>query len=437
MSIDYTQQPRIATFGAMSYSCPEPEVLPNGTRIYVVDGGAQDINRIEVAYGGGTFDEPKPMTATLTSSMIVHGSDTYASQDVAEKLDFYGSWFGSRCTDNHSIVTLHSLNRCLADTLPMLVDIVCSPAFPEKEYELVRGKMRNAYRTARMKVRYRANVEASRLFFGTDHPLARDIRDSHIDDVTIDDLRRFHGRYYHPANCTLLLSGRIGGRELDMVTELFGKVPQVREAEPLARPAESRSESRFSIVDCGNVVQAGISMFMPAIPRSHPDYIKLRVLVMALGGYFGSRLMSNVREDKGYTYGITASLLGRISGAHIAIATECDNSYVGALIDEVRREMELLRTDLIPDDELMMVKSYIMSDLVKMFDTPFSLASYVGSTLFFGVSPDYFDRQVEQLRQITAADLREMAGKYLNPADATIAVAGDRSKIEPTLNRLF
>ena len=147
--------------------------------------------------------------------------------------------------------------------------------------------------------------------------------------------------------------------------------------------------------------------------------------------------MSNVREDKGYTYGITASLLGRISGAHIAIATECDNSYVGALIDEVRREMELLRTDLIPDDELMMVKSYIMSDLVKMFDTPFSLASYVGSTLFFGVSPDYFDRQVEQLRQITAADLREMAGKYLNPADATIAVAGDRSKIEPTLNRLF
>ena len=436
MKLDYMQQPAVEAFGTMSYHCPEPIVLENGTKLYVVDGGAQEINKIEVAFRGGTFDEEKPMVGTLTSSMIVHGSNNYSSQEVAEKLDYYGSWFGSRCMDCHSLVSMHSLNRCFADTLPMFVDIIRNPVFPVKEYELLQGKMRSAYRTARRKVKYLANLEAARLFFGDEHPLACNVVDEHFDRLTIDDLKAFHSRFYRPANCTIILSGKITDKERELVMQLFGSLPEQRCSTPIAIPEEHRSERRFSIVDCQDAVQAGVTMMMPAIPRFHPDYIKLRVLVMALGGYFGSRLMSNVREDKGYTYGINASLLGRISGAHIVIGTECDNRYVGGVIKEVKYEIKRLVDELIPEEELEMVKSFIMSDLVKMFDTPFALASYIASTVFFGVSPDYFNRQVQEISTLTAHDLRDVARKYFDTDDITVAVVGDRSKIEPTLSQL-
>lgn len=427
MQPDYTQQPEIKTFSTMHLNINEPEVLANGVRIYVVDGCAHDINRIAVAFGGGSFDETKPMAATLLASMTVHGSAKYTSQDVAEKLDYYGSWFGSRCLDHHTQITLHSLNRCTEGMLPMLADIIMHPSFPEKEFALVNGKMRSAYQTARDKVKYIANLEASRLFFGDSHPLARNIVDEHFDKLGIDDLRAFHHRYFQPQNCTVVLSGKITDKVYRLVADTFGAIPVGYGVPEPHQSAVRRSETRFSMIHREGAVQSGISMFMPAPGRGHADYIKLRVLIMALGGYFGSRLMSNVREDKGYTYGITASLLGRASVANIAIATECDNAYVRPLIAEVKSEIERLRHEPIPEDELDMVKQYMMSDLAKTLDTPFSIASYIDSMLFFGVDKEYFNRQVEEIAAVTSEELIELAQRYLHADDATIVVAGDNA----------
>ncbi len=427
MEIDYTQQPPISDFGSMRLDVPEPTVLPNGVKIYVIDGGAHEVNRVEVAFGGGTFDEDKPMVATLVAAMTVHGSERHSSQEVAETLDYCGSWFGSRCLDHHTVITLHSLNRCLGTVLPMIADAVMHPAFPESEFQLVIAKMRSAYQTARSKVKYISNVHAQRLFFGEEHPLARDVHDAHFDDITTADLRRFHSRYYRPQNCTIVLAGRIDDAVLRLVTDIFGNIPRGGDVPAPRTHATERSATRYATVHHPGAVQAGITMLMPAPGRSHADYIKLRVLVMALGGYFGSRLMSNVREDKGYTYGITASLLGRATGANISIATECDNAYVEPLIAEVRSEIERLGREPIPEDELGMVKQYIMSDLAKTLDTPFSIAGYVDSTLFFGVDRDYLNRQVREIAAVTPGELMLLARKYLHADDATIVVAGDEA----------
>ncbi|MGN1246672.1 MAG: M16 family metallopeptidase [Muribaculaceae bacterium] len=425
---DYSCQPHIHSFSSMCLNIDEPLVLPNGVRIFMINGGAHDINRMEVAFGGGSFDESKPMEATLMAAMTIHGNATYPSRDVAEKLDFCGSWFNSRCLDHHTTITLHSLNRCFADILPMFADIIMHPAFPEKEFALNKEKMSCAYRTARDKVKYLANIEASRLFFGASHPLARDITDAHFDAISTDDLRAFHHRYYQPQNCTIVLSGRITDDILNRVTDTFSAMPAgYGVPEPHVFPLLP-SSTRYSAVHHPGAVQSGISMFLPAPPRSHSDYIKLRVLIMALGGYFGSRLMSNVREDKGYTYGISASLLGRASVANIAIATECDNAYVEPLIHEVRSEISRLSHEPIPLDELNMVKQFIMSDLAKTLETPFSIASYVDSTLFFGVAPDYFNRQVAEIAAVTPQELMTIAQKYLNADDATTVVVGDNKK---------
>lgn len=429
---DYTP-PEVSPFGPMSLDFPRRLTLDGGVEMYVVPGGDQDVCRVEVIFRGGAYEEEMALQATMMSSMISHGSLKCSSRDVAERMDYCGSWLSSRCLDNHTAITLHSLNRCLRDTLPLVADIIYNPAFPEREFGLMRDKTLSTYRTAREKVKYLASTEACRMYFGPDHPLSRRVSDDDVERVTVDSLRSFHSKWYHPSNCTILLSGKIGGKELELVTGLLGSKSDPRPADEFGDFAECRAECRFSLVDKPGAVQAAVSAMLPAIPRSHPDYIPLRTLVVALGGYFGSRLMSNIREDKGYTYGISAMLLGRMRGANISISTQCANEYVAPLLSEVRHELGRLREEEMSQEELDMVRLSIVSDLAKTFDTPFSIANYVASVVLYGVYPDYFNEQIRQLSAITPAKLRDMAIKYLNPDDMTIAVAGDRKMIGPAL----
>ena len=181
----------------------------------------------------------------------------------------------------------------------------------------------------------------------------------------------------------------------------------------------------LQIVDKPQAVQSAIYITLRAVPRRHPDYNRLRVLMMALGGYFGSRLNQNVREQKGYTYGIHAYLAGRRADAFMGINTECATQYTWPLINEVKKEMLRLHTELIPEVELNIVKQHIMSDLAKTFDTPFTMAEYVNSTLLIGTYPEYFNDQVATLEQVTAPELRELAQRYLRPERMRIVIAGD------------
>ena len=183
----------------------------------------------------------------------------------------------------------------------------------------------------------------------------------------------------------------------------------------------------LKVVDKPDAVQSAIAIAIPAVPRRHPHYFKLRVLITLLGGYFGSRLMTNIREEKGYTYGISAVLAGREHCSYIGISTECMTQYTWAVIDEIKVEMERLRNQLVTDEELNTVRQYMISDLVKTLDTPFSVASYVSSTITFGVYPSYYKDQVKAIEQVTPADLQEMARIYLREERMLIAVVGNES----------
>ena len=213
-------------------------------------------------------------------------------------------------------------------------------------------------------------------------------------------------------------------KEIDMVAEAFGSDRDERAADELVMAGRVQGSEHFSFVEKEGAVQSAIQMQLPAIPRTHPDYFKLRILVTALGGYFGSRLMSNVREEKGYTYGIWASLIGARQGAYVSISTECDCAYTRPLIDEVKHEMETLRNEPIPIEELDMVRSSMLSELVKNLDTPFSIASNVGAMILYGIYPEYFNEQIRAIRAVTPEELLATARRYLLEENLYTVVAG-------------
>ena len=176
-------------------------------------------------------------------------------------------------------------------------------------------------------------------------------------------------------------------------------------------------------------MQSAIVMMIKAIPRKHPDYFKLRVLVTVLGGYFGSRLMSNIREDKGYTYGINSSLSGRAFDGYIGISTECDTQYTWQVIEETKKEMRRLQEEPIPQQELDIVKRHMLSDLVKTLDTPFNIGGYIGNMFCYGVYPEYFNEQVQEIINVTSDQLLTIAQRYFDLEKLRVVIACDKNKL--------
>ena len=282
----------------------------------------------------------------------------------------------------------------------------------------------------RHRTKYLAGVEMRRLYYGDGHPLVADVDPTRLVQLPLDDVKAFYRKFYHPAGCQLILSGKVSDQMLQLTDDAFSQWVTAQSSPEAERPLNiTPSPQMLLVVDLPDAIQAAVAMTIRAVGRNHPDYLPLRVLCTVLGGYFGSRLMSNIREAKGYTYGISAFLSGREDDGYIGVNTECDVRYTWQVVDEVKREMQRLREELISPDELNLVRQFMLTDQVKTLDTPFSIASYVASTLLYGVYPEYYNRQIETILTITPEQLKQIAEKYLDLNQLRIVIAGDKAQL--------
>lgn len=425
-----SQQPPVSPLTDLHFDFPQATRLSNGIKMWVVGNGEDDINRVGIYVAGGTCEEQLPMQATLTAQALTGGNSDMTAEQIAEALDYHGAKVGTQVHDHYTLIGLSSLNDNLAQVLPVLMKCLESPTFPASEVATWRRQLSSNCAMALQRVSFLAAREMKRLYYGDHHPLAAQVTPQQIDALTTEHVAAFHARHYHPAGCVVILSGHIGDREIHTVDDTLGRWSPTGVAIPPRQHEIKPSPVMMQVVDKPGAVQSAIAITLRAIPRRHPHYHLLRLLVMALGGYFGSRLMTTIREDKGYTYGIGASLLGRADDAFIGISTECDTRYTRAVIDEIKNEMRRLREEPIPPDELLTVKQHVLSDLAKTLDTPFSVASHVAGTFLHGTYPEYYNEQVAAIAAATPPMLQEMARRYLREQLMRIVVAGDRSRLQ-------
>lgn len=423
--LDRRNSPKISNFTDLSCNYPQYITLANGVKLYIVDNGDQDVCRLEVICRGGTFDETKCLQSTILASMLVHGSEEYSSKDVAEVLDFTGSYMNAVSHDNYTHVTLNSLVKNLYKVLPVFKSVLEAPQIPQREFDLLKTQLKSAYQTAKRKVRYLAQMEGRRLYYGERHPLSHSVSDEDVDNITRDDVLTFHRRFYRSENYTFVVSGKVDDNVIDLIEQHFGCESCCGSPVELVNIGRNPVKEQMSIVNLDDALQTAVYMVLEGIARNHPDYITMRILTTALGGYFGSRLMQNIREDKGYTYGINAMLMGRKSGSKLVISSECDTAYTFLLIEEVKNEIRRLQQELMCEEELKMVKNCMLSDLAKTLDSPFSIAGCVSSNILYGTGEDYFNRQVQEIINVTPSDILNVANKYWNVDDFQISIAGN------------
>ena len=428
---DRTKAPAIKPFEGVRLDFPDTRYLSNGIPIQIINQGSDEVNRLSLYVRGGIVDEDYPLQSMLTSAILVDGSSDYTSSQIAQCLDFNGAWKAVQSYDDWTEISFWSLNEHFDKTLDILSSCLKSPTFDADVFGLLQRRHARNSATQHKRGKYLASMALMNMLYGPNHPLSRDVTPDDIMKQTPSQARDFYLRFFKPCGMRIVLAGCVTDEMFSMTDaalgamHMDGTVPSLYDWSAY-RPPES---SQLVIVDKPDAVQASIAMAIPAIKRQHPDYIKLRVLITLLGGYFGSRLMSNVREDKGYTYGISAMLAGRKQSGYIGISTECELVHTKPLIDEVKHDMRRLREELVSEAELGIVRQNMISDLVKTLDTPFNVATYVASTITFGVYPEYFNEQVEQIMAITPVDVQLMAQRYLNDDKLLTAIAAPKDSI--------
>ena len=270
-----------------------------------------------------------------------------------------------------------------------------------------------------------ASDESNRLIYGSGHPLAHITVPEEIEQLTPEILAAIHKGIINPARAHAFMSGYFTDDILDSVRAMLAAIPPLSEGTPLnISPGIPAKGGTIVKIPFESSMQSAISISIPSIPRSHPDYIPLRMAVTALGGYFGSRLMTNIREEKGLTYGIRAMLCGSLEGSYVGIMARCDKSYAYTVTDEIKKELLLLASEPPRGEELERLKTHLASELADNLDSPSKVMQYYRNIITFGTPADYFEQQQRHLAALTDTTIADMADKYLRPEMLLTAIAG-------------
>ncbi len=393
---------------------PARQKLGNGCNIFCFNSGDQELVRIEWIFGNERFNPDKPLLNTGVNTMLTEGTGTLTASQIADKVDFYGAFLQVDYGYDQSQVTLYSLNKHLQHTLPVIRDIVTNSIFPEKELETYIRNQQQKLQVQLQKNDYVARRIFNKALYGnTLYGLGADAdtyKTLHRDDI----LAHFK-QMYQPANCTIIIAGKIEPNILELITDTFDKDwKNADEPADTSQPELRPSPEYFYFTEKPDALQSAIRMGIPIINRTHPDFPALQVLNTVLGGYFGSRLMANIREDKGYTYGIGSGMTSLKQSGSIFIATEVGADVCKAAITEIEKELDLLKTDIIPNEELSLVRNFMLGSLLGSLENVFSHADKFKNLYFAGLDYDYYDRYVETVKTVTANRLQQLADEYLN-----------------------
>ena len=397
---------------------PPPELwyLSNGVPVYETSLGTQEIIKLELVFFAGRPFERKKLASRSAAALMREGTTRYSSADIAETFDYYGGSLATPISLDTANVLLYSLKKHFGKLLPLVSDMLSGPTFPQDELDSFIERNKRRLRIDLSKNDVIAYRQFTEILFTKDHPYGYNSYPETYAQLTREDLVTHFQENYTTGNCQIFLSGKTDAAIRRMLEEQLGNAILPGEKRLATLPDVNNNPERIKIAH-PDTVQTAIRIGRHLFDRHHEDYNGMYVLNTILGGYFGSRLMANIREDKGYTYNIYSSHEAMLFGGYFYVGTEVGNEFVEPTIREIYHEMERLQTDLVDDEELTMVKNYLLGTLLTNLDGPFNIAEVVKTFISEGVPLSAFEDLAKAIKNITPEELRNLARKYFKKED--------------------
>jgi zinc protease len=394
------------------FPTPSQFTLSNGIEVWVVSAGEQEVFKFELSTKAGAIHSPLAGIAGMTASLMKRGTSEHSAQEIHQNFDFFGAFWDIQASLDHGTFTVYGLNKHFNSLMPLVAEILQDATFPaeevEKEIEIERQKTKLSWE----KTSYAASQKFRSQIFPND-PYGRFTLAESFDQLDQKKLIQQYEATWKTQKPVIFLSGKISEGQIKFLDQTLGQITfnspviHIPALQVASQPLKIREEKEGS-------VQSSIRFGLSAVSRTHPDYFNFSLMNTVLGGYFGSRLQKNIREDKGFTYGISSSLAPYPRGGYWVVGTDVNGENVNATLAEIKKEISILQNDLVPQEELDIVKSYLLGSFTGELTQAFDIAEKVRVIQLDGLAADFFDQFQDHIQNIQAQDIRDMAAKYLN-----------------------
>jgi len=403
---------------------PESIRLSNGSDLFLFNAGEQELIRIQWVFENAPFRADKPIINSALSALLLEGTSKYTSAQIAEKVDFYGAYLFPEYNFDQTTLNLVTLTKYLYHLLPFVLEVLNDAIFPQQELDIYKRNSKQTLKISLEKNDYLARRQFNNQLFGNSN-YGYMQKESDFDQLNRKDLLALFRRQVVPGNCKIFVSGKISDDISDYLTKTITTSWSGSSEEPLlSAPAFEAVAPQQILIEREKAVQSAIRIGQVSIPRSHPDFPALQVVNTILGGYFGSRLMMNIREDKGYTYGIGSGLASLKNAAFFTISSEVGTAVCADTLKEIEFEISRLRTEKVSDEELTIVKNYLLGSMLGSLENVFSHTDKFKQAYFSGLTLDYFTYYTQQVKDINSENIIHFANKYLDFATMVQVVVG-------------
>lgn len=415
---DRTVAPPFVKSASFDLIKPEVEDLPNGVRTFFISGSSQDVLKIEFVFAAGRWFENKTAAAHFTGQLLSAGTADRTSFEIASIFDQYGAHLEVIPGLDFVSVSLYALRKNLDTVLGILMEIITRPAFPEKEFEQIRSVFIQNLRVNNEKTSFVASQTFRKNIFGNQHPYGVVIKEEHPGKLQTTDFSKHFQTYY--TRPVVFVSGKITPADREQMLNRFTQYPAG--TTPTGKAHSVQEGPKHEHIERPDSVQSSIRMGKRSVLRSHEDYASILFVSHILGGYFGSRLMKNIREEKGLTYGISASIHGMKHDSYLIIGADVNKENTGVAFDEIRKELKTLRTTRISPDELETSRNHFIGSLQSEITTAFAHADKIKTIELHNLSPDHYRNLISKIDTITPEKIAETSERYYHE-DSFIQVA--------------
>ncbi|SUJ28363.1 Peptidase M16 inactive domain [Sphingobacterium spiritivorum] len=416
--------PSFNTIAGIDLVHPESLTFDNGLKTFLFHNPDQELVRLEWIFNNIYDKSENPLLNTTLSAMLKEGTAQLSSAQIAEQVDFYGAYLIPEYSYDQTSLTLYVLNKHVDKLLPLIKEILTAATIPQHELDTY---IQNNKQTLSISLQ-KNDFVARRLFYTAvfgDNRYGNVPTAQAYDAISRADLLNLYDQQILPHNCTLFIAGNVSESLIERVSQLFGQEwhsDTVIAAQQ--KPVFEARAGQLIVENKKDALQSAIRLGYPMINRTHPDFPAVQVVNTLLGGFFGSRLMRNIREEKGYTYSIGSAVASLKFSGFFTIASEVGVDVTSQTLTEIDKELDILCTEQAEEEELAVVKNYMLGSMLGSLESIFSHADKFKSVYFSGMTLDYYDRYAEVVKTMTTERVLEIAKQYFRKEDLIKVVVG-------------
>jgi len=418
--LDRTIAPSFGKISNFSLIEPDQVILSNGIPLYTLRAGSQEVIKLEFILKSGSKDELKPGLNFFTAQMLMEGTSKRNSSNIASALDYLGIHVDATPGLDRVSISVYCLSSHIGEALSIFKEILTDSIFPKEELNTQKSIKRDSLTVNLEKNQFVASRKIRTCLFD-DHPYGISVEIAHVDDISRDDLlENYRTAFFREP--LIIASGFVRKETSDLIEEyLGGCVFSAYDSKEISYKSSLTNDLH---IDKPDSLQSSIRMGRLIPSKEHPDHLPFLFCNEIFGGYFGSRLMKNIREDKGYTYGVSSQVMNLEDASMQIIGADVKKEFAQATIDEIHSEMKKLRQEPISKDELETVRNYMLGSFLSSISTPFSLADKFKSIHFHNLGYDFYRSYLNAINTITSEHILKSANSYFNPEKYSTVIVG-------------